>query len=166
MTTRCQVPQPDGWMCARGEHRAGTPCAPARVGGRVVPTWKAPPYTAAARELEALREWWVTTAAGDIDGSLDKLREYGGDGPAVDLLTTGDFLARACGWNDYSEQDAIELAIAFYLVSKVGRWQAAILSGQRPSDDTLLDITYYSMMARRNREVGAWPWPAGEGAPR
>lgn len=124
-----------------------------------------PPGLVGDRDLQGLRVWWLTTAAGDIDGSLSKLREYGGDGPAVDLVTTGDFLARACGWNDYSEQDAIELAIAFYLVSKVGRWQAAILNGSRPSDDTLFDITYYAMMARRNRAVGAWPWPAGEGTP-
>lgn len=28
MTSKCLVPQPQGWACKRGEHPAGTPCAP------------------------------------------------------------------------------------------------------------------------------------------
>lgn len=103
-----------------------------------------------------LLEWWMKTSHTDISNALGKIAEYGGDGPAVDLIETGRWLAQLSG-REANDQDATELGIAFYLSSKVSRWKAAILAGRQPSDDTLFDICFYAMMARRNRAVGGWP---------
>lgn len=105
---------------------------------------------------DELRQWWVSTADRDISGSLDKIVAYGGAGAAYDLVATGHDLA-AMNHRKVSDEEAVEIAIAFYLSSKVNRWMAAIIDGRRPSDDTLLDISYYAMMSRRNRAVGGWP---------
>lgn len=105
---------------------------------------------------DELRAWWLTTADSDIGGSLDKVVAYGGSGAAYDLVATGHDLA-AMNHRKVSDEEAVEIAIAFYLSSKVNRWMAAIIDGRRPSDDTLLDISYYAMMSRRNRAVGGWP---------
>ena len=105
---------------------------------------------------DELRAWWINTADRDISESLDKVVAYGGSGPAYDLVATGHDLAALNG-RKVSEEEAVEMGIAFYLSSKVNRWMAAVIDGRRPSDDTLFDITYYSMMARRNRAVGGWP---------
>lgn len=107
-------------------------------------------------QRDELRKWWVDTADRDISSSLGKIAEYGGDGPAWDLIQTGHMLARVAG-RDLDDPHAAELGILFYLRSKVARWEAAMMSGRRPSDDTLLDIAYYAMMARRVRAVGGWP---------
>lgn len=105
---------------------------------------------------DQLRQWWISTADRDISESLDKIVQYGGSGPAYDLVSTGHDLAAMNG-RKVSDEEAVEMGIVFYLSSKVNRWMAAVIDGRRPSDDTLLDITYYSMMARRNRAVGGWP---------
>jgi len=127
------------------------------------------PWEAAKQLIEAARRdnelppwaadligWWGETARGDIGGSIKKVVEYGGRGAAYDLLATGHDLAAMNG-RTATDQEATELAILFYLSSKVNRWFAAAIDGRRPSDDTLLDIVYYGMMARRNRAVGGWP---------
>ena len=105
---------------------------------------------------DELRQWWNGTADRDISSSLDKIVAYGGSGAAYDLIATGHDLAAMNG-RKVDDSEAIELGIAFYLSSKVNRWMAAIIDGRRPSDDTLLDIVFYGMMARRNRAVGGWP---------
>ena len=114
------------------------------------------PAPAPLHWADQLRQWWIGTADCDISKSLDKIVEYGGSGPAYDLLATGHDLAAMNG-RRVSDEEAVEMAIAFYLSSKVNRWMAAVIDGRRPSDDTLLDIVYYGMMARRNRAVGGWP---------
>lgn len=103
-----------------------------------------------------LETWWVDTCARDIAGSMDKIVAYGGRGAAYDLIATGHDLAAMNG-RTVTDEEAVELAILFYLSSKVNRMMAAVIDGRRGSDDTLLDIVYYGMMARRNRVVGGWP---------
>lgn len=103
-----------------------------------------------------LETWWIETATTDIGGSIQKIAEYGGSGPAYDLLATGHDLAAMNG-RRVDDEEAVELAILFYLSSKVNRMLAAAIDGRRGSDDTLLDISYYAFMARRNRVVGGWP---------
>lgn len=105
---------------------------------------------------DELRAWWIETATTDIGGSIQKIAEYGGSGPAYDLLATGHDLAAMNG-RRVDDEEAVELAILFYLSSKVNRMLAAAIDGRRGSDDTLLDISYYAFMARRNRVVGGWP---------
>jgi hypothetical protein len=103
-----------------------------------------------------LRDWWVETTTRDIELSLGKIVEYGGSGAAYDLIATGRDLAAMNG-REVNDREATELGIMFYLSSKVNRWMAAAIDGRTPSDDTLLDIVYYGMMARRNRAAGGWP---------
>jgi hypothetical protein len=103
-----------------------------------------------------LEDWWVWAATQDIENSIHKIVEYGGRGAAYDLIATGHDLAAMNG-RRVGDEEAVELAILMYLSSKVNRWFAAAIDGRRPSDDTLLDIAYYAMMARRNRAVGGWP---------
>ncbi len=124
-------------------------------------TWTIPPTATSAAEPDGysaneLRQWWIRTTTEDIDNSIDKIREYGGSGPARDLLEVGHLLAKVAG-REVSDEEATELGVFFYSRSKFARWAAAILDGRRPSDDTLYDLTYYLMMARRARYAGGWP---------
>jgi hypothetical protein len=57
----------------------------------------------------------------------------------------------------------MEHAVIFYLMGKIGRCVSAISAGGKPSDDTLMDITIYSLMLRYIRIHGVWglvPAPA------
>jgi hypothetical protein len=50
-----------------------------------------------------------------------------------------------------------ELACWFYVLGKVARLVSDYMAKRSGKDDTWHDITYYSMMARRIKEVGTWP---------
>ena len=128
----------------------------ARLAAEQAATDRCEPTPAPLHWADELRQWWNGTADRDISSSLDKIVEYGGSGPAYDLLATGHDLAAMNG-RRVTDEEAVELAVMMYLSSKVNRWLAAAKDGRRPSDDTLLDIVYYGMMARRNRAVGGWP---------
>lgn len=107
---------------------------------------------------EDLVGWWKATAQADIEGSIDKVREYGG----CDLLMLGTSLYQwAKEGKDWSGDPTPaflqELGIWFYLQGKIGRALSALQAGKFPSDDTILDIVYYAMMIRRIRTTGGWP---------
>lgn len=158
----------------RAEHIAAQSLKPpldwALLNTREQPAAVVPPAWESAKQLidaaktgtplpewaRGLEDWWANTAAHDIESSIAKVVEYGGRGSAYDLLATGHDVAALSG-RQVGDEEAAELAILFYLSSKVNRWFAAAIDGRRPSDDTLLDITYYAMMARRVRAVGGWP---------
>lgn len=110
-----------------------------------------------ARQLET---WWHEQAQQEVELVVPKAIEYGGKGRAVDLLDTGRDLLRAQGVDDdkITDEWATEVGIYFYLRGKISRWTAALVEGKRVSDDTLLDISIYCRMARRNRDVGGWPF--------
>lgn len=99
-----------------------------------------------------LREWWTQTAEDEIALTVPKAVEYG----ATDLIDIGLMLARTMRRN-VTEEEAAELGVFFYLIGKIARWQSAIERGERPSDDTLLDIGVYVRMAQRIRDAGGWP---------
>lgn len=105
--------------------------------------------TSAAHELA---EWWRATSEAEIGQTVEKAIEYG----ATDLIDIGLMLARTMG-RVVSEEEAAELGVFFYLIGKIARWQSAIERGDRPSDDTLLDIGVYVRMAQRIRQSGGWP---------
>lgn len=108
---------------------------------------------ASSSDAEAqLRSWWFDKAASEIDQTVPKAIEYG----STDLIDIGLMLARTMR-RAVSEPEAAELGVFFYLIGKVARWQSAIERGERPSDDTLLDIGVYVRMAQRIREAGGWP---------
>ena len=102
-------------------------------------------------------EWWAETARVDADGFVPKFQEYGsqdltGIGRRMESLVAG----RANRWmiRTLTDEEAAELGIYFYVEGKIARWHEAIKRGERPSDDTLLDLTVYTMMARMNRAGG------------
>jgi hypothetical protein len=103
------------------------------------------------RRIELTR-WWMETAGAEVDKTVDKAIEYG----STDLIDIGLMLARTMR-RDVDEQEAAELGVFFYLIGKIARWQSAIERGDRPSDDTLLDIGVYVRMAQRIRSAGGWP---------
>lgn len=103
-----------------------------------------------------LQYWWTSTTSSDIGGSIDKVVAYGGRGAAYDLIATGHDLAALNG-RTVGDEEATELAILWYVSSKLNRLMAAAIDGRRGSDDTIFDSVYYLMMMRRNRAVGGWP---------
>lgn len=107
-------------------------------------------------DLLTLNQWWMKTAKEHYDAVGPKADEYGGKGVARDLVDIGLRVARLQS-RYVTDEEAVELGIQFYLAGKVARWDAAILDGRRVSDDTLLDIVIYGMMALRNRAVNGWP---------
>lgn len=114
-------------------------------------------------DAQELADWWASVTHFDVLHMLPKLVEYGGAGSAQDLVDIGTAIGQFRNGSVPSTEEATELGIAFYLIGKIARWKAAILEGQRPSDDTLKDIAIYAMMARRNRIAGGWPiGPRGE----
>lgn len=101
---------------------------------------------------EELAEWWRDKAEAEIDQTVAKAIEYG----STDLIDIGRDLARIAK-REVSDEEAAEMGIYFYLLGKLSRWRSAIERGDRPSDDTLLDIGVYVRMAQRVRSHGGWP---------
>jgi hypothetical protein len=134
-----------------------------RETGRPVPGFTdGQPYGEAKKHYRGEQEmidWWVKTAAGDIESSVEKVREYGG----LDLLMLGQALYRwaYCPCKNWSKEptDAFlqELGVYFYIQGKLGRSFSALAAGRMPSDDTVLDLDYYPTMIRRIRTKGSWP---------
>ena len=102
--------------------------------------------------IRELLEWWFRLSADDGARCVPKAVEYG----SGDLIEMGRALAETAH-RKVDDAEAAELGIWFYTLGKMARWTNAVKRGERVSDDTLLDITTYSMMARRVREVGGWP---------
>lgn len=103
-----------------------------------------------------LADWWRDKAEKDLAMLLPKAGEYG----AVDLVIIGQTMARiseGLAGRTLSDDEAAEVGIFMYVVGKMARWEAAIIEGRRPSDDTLLDINVYSRMVERIRVTGGWP---------
>jgi hypothetical protein len=108
----------------------------------------------AAMDSQVLADWYREETEHEIGKTVPKAVEYG----AGDLAEIGRAMARIMGRAGVSEQDATEIGVFFYLYGKMARWEQAIKEGRRASDDTLFDIRVYAGMARRNRQVGGWPW--------
>lgn len=112
-----------------------------------------PPVDTDISDAEAeLRGWWYDTADKEIGQTVKKAIEYG----STDLIDIGLMLARTMK-RTVTEEEAAELGIFFYLIGKLARWQSAIERGDRPSDDTLMDLGVYVRMAQRVRSAGGWP---------
>jgi hypothetical protein len=86
------------------------------------------------------RDEWDAISNRYRDIYVKKNEEYGD----ADLHIMGRALQLALGLE--TESDGIESAIVFYLLGKVARVISANQRGERASDDTILDITIYSMM--------------------
>jgi hypothetical protein len=99
-----------------------------------------------------LSGWWAGVSADDVEPAQVKAKEYG----AMDLVIIGRTLREMIGVTSGVVSDE-EIGILFYTLGKIARAISAVGSGHAPSDDTWHDITVYSMMVRRIREVGQWP---------
>lgn len=118
-------------------------------------------YAAGSLEAEisaGLSDWWQTESTRDMLATVPKAIEYG----SSDLKAMGAQLVALHPGVDAmgaEERDRVgsEMAIAFYLLGKVARLFGAYERGGLPSDDTIHDVTVYSMMFRRVRETGGWP---------
>lgn len=102
----------------------------------------------AAGEFD-VASWWRRTNADDHLAFVPKFEEYGSE----DLVAIGRNLADILG-REVTDAEATELGIYFYLYGKMARWTEAVKDGRAVSDDTLHDLTVYSMMARLNRAGG------------
>jgi hypothetical protein len=107
---------------------------------------------------DQLSDWWQQESTADMLATVPKAIEYG----SSDLKAMGQQLV-ALHPNvtamDAGERDRVgqEMAIAFYLLGKITRLFGAYERGGSPSDDTIHDVTVYSMMFRRVRATGGWP---------
>ena len=97
-----------------------------------------------------MADWWMGAAVEEIEATVAKVEEYGGD----DLTEIGLEMAGLAGLEEVSEVDAAELAIFFYMRGKMARWASAIRRGQSVSDDTIHDIGVYARMAQWIRQNG------------
>lgn len=95
-------------------------------------------------------EWWAAVAEADLQSFYPKWKEYG----SHDLAVFGQFLADMKGWEGLSHDQLTELGCFGYLLGKVARAAEAYTDKRFPSDDTLHDLSVYSLMARRTREGG------------
>jgi hypothetical protein len=111
--------------------------------------------------MSDLRRWWLEMAENEIERTVPKAEEYG----ATDLVAIGRVLAACMGRRGVTDADATELAIFFYMVGKMARWEDAVRRGDKVSDDTLFDIGVYVRMAQRNRSHGGWPGESTKSEP-
>lgn len=97
-----------------------------------------------------LEAWWRETTEADLQKVLPKVEEY----TSADLEIMGVVMEK---WGLAAPGGSEEAACAWYILGKIARCVAAYREGRLPSDDTLEDITIYSLMMRRIRRTGSWP---------
>lgn len=137
------------------------------AGGRLIPR-VSPAQALAGDELgqalqeegeieAAMRTWWMAHAAADVERALRGLREYS----SSDLAIMGDAMRqvgavpnRALFRDD--TRFGVLSSIGFYVLGKVARWLGSLGQGTMVSQDTLLDVVVYTMMARFVQEHGEW----------
>lgn len=102
-----------------------------------------------------LEPWWRRLTETDIEKTAPKTAEYG----SHDLEIMGRTMVAAYPMPEGADLDRIgqEIAVAFYLLGKVGRLFSAWQNGKEPSSDTIFDLRIYSTMLARIREFGGWP---------
>lgn len=100
--------------------------------------------------VDPLQRWWMDTAQEDFLEMAPKVGEY----TSSDLVLMGQFMEH---WLGLPPGTGAEAACLWYALGKVARAVAAYKEGKLPSEDTLHDLTVYSMMARRIRQAGGWP---------
>jgi hypothetical protein len=114
-------------------------------------------------EALSLLRWWLATDVADLEQTLPKMFEYGGDAKtrpgSADLRVIGEGLMELLGWpvNETTEAVAQELGCWFYLLGKSGRLISNYQQAQPGKADTWFDIGIYAKMARRIQETGNWP---------
>lgn len=103
-------------------------------------------------QSEDLFDWWAVTARKDAEMVVPKSVEYGSNS----LEQVGRKMSQLQG-REVTKAEALELGCWSYAIGKMERWTDAVMRGETPSVDTLVDLGVYTTMARRIREVGDWP---------
>jgi hypothetical protein len=101
-----------------------------------------------------LTEWYHRHQGEVVPPTIAKSIEYGG----ADLRIMGAAmreLANGVRWEP-TEQEALEMALGFYLLGKVARMFGAWAKGRSPGSDTPFDTEIYSQMFQKVRETGRW----------
>lgn len=103
-------------------------------------------------EQQAFRNWWTEVAQRDHAMVGPKAAEYGSNS----LEQMGRKMAQLQGL-EVTKEEALELGCWAYAIGKMERWTDAVMRGERPSIDTLIDLGVYVTMVRRIRQYGDWP---------
>lgn len=129
--------------------------AQAQQGARPQPTrvQQLPSPRPGDNRIEDLMRWWVAQATDDVQQVAEKAVTYGSNS----LEQLGRKMAQLNGRRNIGKDEALELGCWVYMTGKIERWTDAVMRGERPGDDTILDIMNYAMMTRRIRQAGGWP---------
>lgn len=103
--------------------------------------------------FDELCAWAMSEVNADLNSVKRQITEYG----SIDLEIMGRGLQEMSGI-PVTMDAAVgqEMAVIFYILGKVSRGISAIAAGQMPSEDSLRDITVYSLMLRHVRQFGHW----------
>ncbi len=101
---------------------------------------------AVGKETRQFIDWWERTSEKDLRVMLPKRVAYG----AADLRIIGRGMAELVGKPEMSDEEAVELGVAFYALGKVARIVSGFTTGGDRTD-SWHDLTVYSMMARACR---------------
>lgn len=91
--------------------------------------------------MDINEEMWHEVSNDFLNIYLQKNREYG----SGDLKVMGRSMQLVALLPH--EEDGVEAAILFYILGKVARATNALSKQERPSDDTIMDLAIYAMMA-------------------
>jgi hypothetical protein len=95
---------------------------------------------------------WMEKHHRNLRGATDaKAHAYG----ATDLLVMAKGMQAI--QPNLTEQAALEAALAFYALGKLGRILSAFGEGKPTPEDSWLDLEVYALMAQKVRETGSWP---------
>lgn len=105
------------------------------------------------RDVVPFTEWYEATARNDATMVWEKARQYGGFDYLARALAeiTGGRLVMVGSRLD------LERAVALNAAQKMARIAASLGQEALPGLDSWRDLACYAMIARRIREVGAWP---------
>lgn len=118
--------------------------------------WHEPVAPVVPTAESELYSWWMGMAREEVDRTIPKALAYG-RGPS-DLVAIGRMVEKLAGRPaDWSDVEAAEAGILFYLCGKIERVLSSMTAGRVASDDCWFDIGVYSRMVQRLRATGTWP---------
>lgn len=101
----------------------------------------------------SFEEWWTQLVKAEAPTIQRKAEEYGTNS----LVEMGRLFAKAQGWQDITEPEAIEVGCFLYAFGKMQRVADAMLKGRLPNLDSWHDLMIYSAMSNYTRTYRAWP---------
>lgn len=111
-----------------------------------------------------LEAWWVEQARLEAPEIARKAHEYGSNSLAAMGAMLGSMANGEAPTGNQTylvEADQLELGCFAYAYGKLQRALDAYQRGERPSQDTWVDIAVYAKMVLRIRDAGGWPGDVG-----